>query len=128
VLNGQLTVLLYICIANAMANDGVVSLNSSKTHPAYLTRWTLQQVHFATLVLSNQQAHFSNEESEELSSRYQALIGVFIGAGLIAKDSVDAMTKTQADDLAAAARLIDEFDIGIVKDIKPLLEMYGTKK
>jgi hypothetical protein len=126
VLDGQIIFLLYICFASAMANGGWVSLKSSSSHPPYLARYLLQQIHFLTLVESNQSKHFAPGEADAIADHYKALLGLFISSGLIPADSLTPKLIVPKGDLATAARLIDEFNIKILFDVKALLQQQGS--
>ena len=81
--------------------------------------------HFTTLVLSNQRVHFSHDEEQRLHDLWHACISLFCDAGIIHREDITALIHVGQDaDFATAGRLIDEFDVAELKQLKPFLDNF----
>lgn len=118
----QVLVLLVFAIASAMRKDGSVSLEGGRRHPHGFLRHFVQQVHFMTLVLSNQGKHLSDEAVEMIDSNWDACLSLFLRSGLINVDEVKVLLqKDRFADLGRAADLIARYDIRELRKAAPFL-------
>jgi hypothetical protein len=112
VYRGQILVLLILALASSTSTDGMASLDGGKTHPHSMVRHMVQQVHFITLVQSNQQEHVLEEQLQHMDTYWDRWITLFYTSGLVGKQDLEAVAdERQYADLERATYLIEKYDV-----------------
>lgn len=129
VMESQMLVLIFLCFAGAIQNNGRVSLEGGMFHPHSLIRYLLQQVHFQTLVFSNFGEHFSKAQKAELDDLWRTDLQLFVAAGLITETDLAALSdSSHADDVNRAADIIDDFVVDDLEKCTRFLRQFSAMK
>jgi hypothetical protein len=122
VLRTQLIVLVFLALSSAVHSRGRVSLEGGPLHPHTYLRYTMQQLHFMTLVLSNYKDAFTSKEIEAIDTLWSQALRLFITTGLVPVSDLNVIfDDTRFADIRRAAAIAQELDISELRSARPFL-------
>jgi hypothetical protein len=83
VLQGQLLVLTFLGLAEALRSNGRISMDGGRVHPHTMLRYMLQQTHFLTLVLSNFESAYPAPYDESMDRWWFEVVSLLTQVGLV---------------------------------------------
>lgn len=122
VLYSHLLMLAFMGLASCLGTGGRVDLSGRGSHPHTYLRYIFQEMHFATLVLSNYPAAFDEAQARELGARGRAGLALFLHAGFIRPDDLRVLFSDEwREDCKRAADLAEQHDIAELRGVRQVL-------
>lgn len=122
VVESQVLMFLTLAISSAIDGDGSVTLDGGSSHPNTFLRYSLQQIQFTTLVLSNQSQHVSEADLAPVDAMWSECLELFMSSGLVSTTDVLASFEQGCwADLARATELVGQLGVKELETAVPIL-------